>query len=203
MFFGVSLGIATLLYPVMVFAGMQYFEPVYVALVMLIIVTLKLFSQKALLKKLPWLKLTSVVGIACLIFSIFEQSAKGILFYPVLINCAMLAVFGYSLIKKPTVVETLARLSEPDLDENGVKYTEKVTKVWCLFFSVNGGIAAITAMYYSLEVWTLYNGLIAYIAMGLMMGVEWIVRQVVRKRNANAASEHVIRSKQGVSETHG
>ena len=67
--FGVSLGIATLLYPVMVYAGMQYFEPAYVALIMLIIVTAKLFSQKALLKKLPWLKFTSIVGIVCLVFS--------------------------------------------------------------------------------------------------------------------------------------
>ena len=96
----------------------------------------------------------------------------------------MLAVFGYSLFHPPSVVERLARLQEPDLPPSGVAYTRQVTKVWCVFFVLNGVAAAFTALYCSDAVWALYNGLIAYVLMGCLMGIEWCVRQQVRRRTS-------------------
>ena len=104
--------------------------------------------------------------------------------YPVWVNVVMLAVFGYSLFHPPSVVERLARLQEPDLPASGVAYTRQVTKVWCVFFVLNGAAAAFTALYCTDAVWALYNGLIAYVLMGCLMGIEWCVRQQVRRRTA-------------------
>jgi len=67
-----------------------------------------------------------------------------------------------------------------------VRYTRKVTVVWCVFFVLNGGAAAYTATSSSDATWALYNGLIAYVLMGCLMGTEWCVRQWVRRREAMA-----------------
>jgi uncharacterized membrane protein len=102
--------------------------------------------------------------------------------YPVLVNAVMLGVFGYSLLSPPTVVERFARLREPELSPAGVAYTRRVTQVWCVFFIVNGSIALATALWASPKVWSLYNGLIAYLMMGVLFGSEYLVRLYVRRR---------------------
>ena len=80
------------------------------------------------------------------------------------------------------MVERLARLREPALDARGVAYTRKVTWAWVFFFMVNGGVAAWLAWGHDLRAWALYNGLIACLLMGLLMGGEWLVRRRVRAR---------------------
>jgi len=102
--------------------------------------------------------------------------------YPVLVNATLLGVFGASLLRGPPLVERLARLTEPDLPPQGVAYTRRVTQVWCGFFVVNGSLALATALWASERTWALYNGGIAYVAMGALMGGEWLLRQRLRAR---------------------
>ena len=59
-------------------------------------------------------------------------------------------------------------------------YTRRVTQVWCGFFVFNGSLALLTALYASDGVWMLYNGLLAYVLMGILFAGEWLVRQRVR-----------------------
>lgn len=105
--------------------------------------------------------------------------------YPVMVNVAMLCAFGFSLISPPSMVERLARLREPDLPAEAILYTRRVTQVWCVFFVVNGSIALATALWASPDIWSLYNGVIAYLLTGLLFGGEYIVR-VRFKRRLNA-----------------
>jgi len=107
--------------------------------------------------------------------------------YPALVNAVLFALFASSLWRGPTVVERLARLHDPALPPAGVAYTRRVTQVWCVFFVVNGAIAAGTALWASPEAWALYNGAISYGAMGLLMAIEWIVRRRVRARFPRAS----------------
>lgn len=72
---------------------------------------------------------------------------------------------------------------EGPLSPAAVRYTERVTLVWALFFALNGGIAWWTVQLGDMELWALYNGLIAYLLMGLLMAVEWSIRRVVKKRH--------------------
>jgi uncharacterized membrane protein len=106
--------------------------------------------------------------------------------YPALVNAVMLVLFATSLWRGPSVVERLARLRETDFPPAAVAYTRRVTQVWCGFFVVNGLIAAATALWASAAVWALYNGLLSYLAMGALMGGEWLVRRRVRGRIAAA-----------------
>jgi uncharacterized membrane protein len=110
--------------------------------------------------------------------------------YPALVNLVMLALFALSLWKGPSVVERLARLREADFPPAAVRYTRRVTQVWCAFFVVNGALATATALWASPATWALYNGLVAYAAMGALMGGEWLVRKRVRARIAAAGASH-------------
>ncbi|MEN3293994.1 MAG: hypothetical protein V7642_3247 [Burkholderiales bacterium] len=103
--------------------------------------------------------------------------------YPVLVNAVMLSLFGYTLISPPSMIERLARLREPYLPSEAIVYTRRVTQVWCGFFVINGAIALATALWASPAIWSLYNGVIAYLLMGLLFGVEYLVRLRLKRRN--------------------
>lgn len=80
------------------------------------------------------------------------------------------------------MIETFARLREPELPPQALPYIRKVTIVWCVFFVLNGGIALYTALFSRTQVWSLYNGAISYVPIGLLMTVEWVCRQWIRGR---------------------
>lgn len=127
-------------------------------------------------------KVLAALVFALLLASITFDVEIGLLFYPVVINSALAIVFLYSLSNPPPVIERLARLTQSDLPEHAIAYTRTVTKVWLVFFIVNGLVAAYTALFTSLATWTLYNGLIAYLLMGALFTVEYLVRLRVQKR---------------------
>lgn len=107
---------------------------------------------------------------------------RAVRLYPALMNAAMLAAFALTLLRPPSMIERFARVMEPDLPPSGVRYTRKVTIAWCIFIAVNGAIALWTALFADIQVWALYNGVIAYVAMGVMFGVELLIRRGVKSR---------------------
>jgi uncharacterized membrane protein len=109
-------------------------------------------------------------------------------FYPVAVNAGMLLLFGATLLRPPSMIERIARLTEKHLPPEAVRYTRVVTRVWCGFFVVNGAIALATALLADLTLWTLYNGVIAYLLIALLFAGEMVVRRRVR-RGAPATAE--------------
>lgn len=170
----------TVAYPVIVYFGLQHFSASMVAGVLLLFILARLVFFNG--KSAPWVKISLGLASVLLGCSALFNSEAMIRFYPVVINVAMLMVFVWSLFKPPCVIETLARLSDPELPEQAIPYTIKVTKAWCAFFTFNGAVAAFTAMFMSLESWTIYNGFIAYILIGLMFTVEFLIRRKVKAR---------------------
>ncbi|WP_411703847.1 hypothetical protein [Edaphovirga cremea] len=124
----------------------------------------------------------ALAGIALCIVSYLLKTYQLLLFYPVAVNLVMLGVFGGSLWTSMPIVERIARLREPDLPPSGVRYTHRVTQVWCMFFILNGAIALFTVLYGDMRLWTVWNGMIAYLLMGMLMAGEWLVRCRVIKR---------------------
>jgi uncharacterized membrane protein len=125
----------------------------------------------------------ALAGIALCVTSALLKSHQLLLFYPVVINLVMLCVFGGSLFTTMPLVERLARLQHPDLPPQGVRYTRRVTQIWCVFFIMNGSVALFTALRGDMPLWTLWNGMIAYVLMGMLMAGEWLVRRQVIKRD--------------------
>ncbi|OZB05808.1 MAG: hypothetical protein B7X54_04370 [Idiomarina sp. 34-48-12] len=128
-----------------------------------------------------YLALSALIVIAVIAW--FTDPLTGVLYYPVWLSTAMLLLFVVSLIRPPAVITRLARLWDGELSPAAVRYTERVTAVWALFFAVNGSIAWYTVQLDDMEVWAIYNGFIAYVLMGLLMTIEWSIRRVVKRRH--------------------
>lgn len=170
-----ALWLLTLLYPMAIYFGIGRFEPRWLALLLLAIAIGRALVSRDKL----WLFAAAGAGVL-VIASMLGNQALPLKLYPALVNGVMLAVFALSLRHPPSVIERLARLRNANLPIEAVAYTRKVTIVWCAFFVGNGALAVFTALYTSNAVWALYNGLIAYILMGLLFVGEWLVRQRLR-----------------------
>ncbi|MCO7563355.1 hypothetical protein NJI34_04325 [Pseudomonas sp. S 311-6] len=175
---GLGLLAAGVLYPFAVHFGMTHFAPWQFGLLLG-----ALWLARAL--SAPHRPGSLGMAVAALAFCALlglSDSPHLLRWYPVLISTFMLVLFGASLLRGLPVIERLARLRDPYLPPHAVRYTRRVTQVWCLFFLANGLIATALALWGPLSWWTLYNGLVAYAAMGLLFAVEWLIRQRVRGR---------------------
>lgn len=162
----------TLLYPLAILLGHGVIEPRWLAGLLLLTVATRLPALK-LNRVARWSALSALVLAAA---AIAGNSALPLKLYPVLVNAALLAAFGYSLGRPPSIVERLARMREPNLPPAAIGYTRRVTQVWCVFFAFNGAIAMGLALYASEAIWSLYTGVVSYLLMGLLFGGEYLLR---------------------------
>ena len=123
----------------------------------------------------------AMTGVTLSAASLLFDSSQLLLMYPLLVSLCCLCTFAWSLIKPPSMIECFARMADDDLPDEAIGYTRKVTYIWCLFFSVNSCIALYTIVNGDFELWTLYNGLISYLLMGILLGSEWLYRKWVLK----------------------
>lgn len=174
-----------LTYPLVVYFGLQHFEPrIFGALLGALLLLRKWQSVRSCATRLrPAERLSAAVLGAYTLTIVASNSELLLMLYPAVVSLSLLSVFGSSLLCPPTVIERMARLSEPDLPPSGVSYTRRVTQAWCAFFVFNAVVSA-TTMFASRDVWLLYNGLIAYLLMGVLFAGEWLVRLRVRRRAA-------------------
>lgn len=180
----VIIGMLVLLYPVAVYFGLQVFEVKTLGILLLGVLVVRFFLSKASVTK--QLVVVSSGGVLLAGIIVFTNDALYLKLYPVLMNVLMFSVFFTSLLRPPSAVERLARIREPELDAYGVAYTKKVTMLWCAFFLMNGSIALWTVFLGTLAQWTLYNGFISYVLIGVLMTMEFIVRVWVRKNKGES-----------------
>jgi uncharacterized membrane protein len=192
-------GVATLaaiLYPLVVYVGLTRFEPRYLAAFLGLVLLLKLASARRAgvlsgidsssstgSKSLKYVNVVAAVGVLVLVcFALASNEIGSLKFYPAIVSFALLASFAWSLVHPPTVIERIARISEPDLAPAGVTYTRKITLVWCGFFICNGVLALYTALFTSIETWAFYNGFIAYVLIGSLLAGEYLYRYKFLKK---------------------
>jgi uncharacterized membrane protein len=104
------------------------------------------------------------------------DDARFVLALPVLINGVLFLQFALSLRATP-MVERFARMQDPNLGPAQVAYCRSVTKVWCVFFVLNGGFSAYLALFAEVSSWALYTGIVAYVLMGVLGASEYLVRK--------------------------
>jgi uncharacterized membrane protein len=177
--------IGGLAYPPLVWFGMSRLPPGIIVLFGLGLIGLRLLgnrrAERGVAEAAALALILAGVGLAVLL--LLAPSAAA-LAYPIAVSLATAMIFGRSLIRPPTVVERIARLREPDLAPQGVLYARRVTVVWTIFLVANAAVSGATALWGTLETWTLWNGLISYLLMGMLFVGEIGVRQVVRRRHA-------------------
>ena len=174
-------------YPLLVLYGLQTVSLTYLGLVLLGVAALRLYllHDSAGSGLMPMM----LAGLLALVvaYSVLAENERGLRFYPVAVNATFLTLFATSLLRGMPMIEHFARLREPDLPQSAIHYTRRVTQVWCGFFLCNGSVALFTALYCNFETWAWYNGGVAYVLVGVLFSLEWLVRQRVRKTdNAQA-----------------
>lgn len=173
---------ATAAYPLLVYFGFGRWDPLWLALGLAALLFLRAWSGRDAVWVVAGFGALALGGATAL-----AGSWLPLKLYPVMVSAVLLAVFGASLLRPPTIIERIARIAEPQLPPEGVAYTRKVTLAWCGFFLANGAASAATAVWASEQFWVLYNGLLAYLLIAAFFGGEWMLRQRMRARTAQAA----------------
>jgi uncharacterized membrane protein len=163
-------------YPLVMYAGIKTFSPRFVV----ILFGLMVIAGAVLKKRDPYTQrfLAPVMGVIllCLISAFFNRS-HFMLYLPVLISLNLLVSFGYTLFRPPSMVAIFAQQTTAiTFNDEQLRYCRQVTLIWVIFFVLNGTVAGLTACCAALEVWSFYNGLIAYVAMGLLFATELVYR---------------------------
>jgi len=169
-------GLALLAYPLLVWGGLASASPRRVALCLAAALVPAVLARR---------RGTSVGGLAFLpLVTLGLLTLAGwldhlglVLVVPVAVNATLLAVFGLSL--RPgarPLIESFARLEEPELTEAQRAWCRLWTLVWCAFFVLNGATAALLAWLAPLSWWALYTGGLAYGAIGALIGLERLLR---------------------------
>ena len=169
-------------YPFIIYWGQQHVSPLVMSLFILAIIILRASTFGVPNRSgLLWL----LSGGILVFLTYLSDQYDPLYWYPALANLVLLFIFGYSLYSPPTVIERIARLQDPNLPFYAIEYTRKVTIAWCLFFIINGVLAAATTLYGDQVIWTIYNGIIAYSLIATLFVIEWLYRQHYRKKHAD------------------
>ncbi|MBU9435330.1 hypothetical protein [Burkholderia multivorans] len=171
-------------YPLVILFAWHGMSPRYVGCVLVALLWLQRTLGKgaltAALKRLTTLDWCVAGALTALSAAIAVTDSERLLhFYPACVSAGLLAAFGATLRRGPTMIEKFARLAHPEPGPEIVRYTRRVTQLWCVFFIANGGFSVYTALYWSSASWALYNGLIAYLLIGALLIGEWLWRTFV------------------------
>lgn len=168
-----------LIYPFLVGLSLSHGQFFWVSILLIVLGFIRLLSKN---NSLMW-PLTCF-AILCGGLSLILKDHAWLKMYPVFMSVGALIIFASTLIKPPSMIERFARLAEPNLPESGVRWTNKVTLVWCGFFFINALIALVTVLFAPMKIWIIYNGFISYVLMSILLLSEFILRKRQQRLHA-------------------
>ena len=95
---------------------------------------------------------------------------------PVLVQLMLLFFFGRTLRKGPSLIERFVRLEFPDFPPGVSAYCRQLTVLWTGFFAFNALMCIVLALWGTDFWWTLFNGVIIYVMIGLLIVGEYVYR---------------------------
>jgi len=180
---GSLLLVVGLLYPILVYLGLNVLKPGIVVLLALIFLFARTLNSADNMSVLESAFRLIVAATAVLVLATFIIDAEiAVKIYPVSVSLGFAVVFIHSLIKPPPIIERIARIQDPELSFEGLVYTRKVTLIWIVFFIANALVSAWTALYEPRETWVIYNGLISYLLIGCLFAGEFAFRRYFKVR---------------------
>ena len=177
---GVISTLALVVYPLLVYLALRHGNVRWAAAVLLVMLV-----PRALTLRRSQLRSAGMIGAQVAVVALLASSSmvfddpRYLLQIPVLINLFLLVTFAATLWRPVSMIERYARLVVPDMTPGIVAYCRKVTVVWCVFFVLNISVAEYLALAGSYEAWALYNGLIAYLLVGTLFGIEYVIRRLL------------------------
>lgn len=193
--------VISIIYPILVFTLLVVFKlPLKLLSLCIIALAAALFvsvSAKNKEKNFDWKPLaTSLLFFLAGLLCFMTDEAIFLKLYPVAINLIFLVFFASTLLRGPNMIFRFATLADKSVkgsfhEKKVENYCRKVTVIWCIFFILNGTVAILTVFAdkifgitheFADKVWSLYNGGISYILMGILFAAEFIVRKFVDKK---------------------
>jgi uncharacterized membrane protein len=130
--------------------------------------------------------------LALVLVGALVENPRFMMAMPVLVNLVFLHAFGGSLRGSTPLVERFARLQEDELSAEEVAYCRGVTWVWTVYFAANIVVCGVMALWAPLSWWTLYAGLLAYVIMGTIFTVEYLVRKFRFRRFSAGLHDRIL-----------
>lgn len=167
------------LYPFIVYFGIQVLPPSFFGLVLVVLLAMRYGVLQP--EERPVLLPILLVFMTYAILTAVLQSTRMLLYYPVLVNLCLCSVFVISLRRNDPLLLRIVRARGMPVSKHGPRYLARLTGVWAGFFAANGLLSLWTTTL-SLATWTLYNGLISYFLIGVMVTAEWLFRGHYKRR---------------------
>lgn len=167
------------LYPFIVYFGLKTLPPGFFGLVLTVLLAFRFGvltnADRTIL--LPILVILMGYAIATTI----TGNTRMLLFYPAVVNFCLCVLFANSLRHEESLLLRMVRIRGLPIVDHMPPYLYRLTALWAIFFVVNGMVAVWTTTV-SIEIWTLYNGLISYFLVATLIGAELVFRKHYRKR---------------------
>ena len=160
--------IFALLYPFFVFFMLKSGLSLRLVALLLTVLVLSSFlrsRQKAFL----------LIGFVLILGLLFSNDDLFLRLYPVCMNFSVCMSFAMSLYEKPLITVFAEKMGHKSTDKM-LSYTKKATIAWAVFMGLNTFISILT-LFADIWIWTLYNGLISYVLIGIMFGAEYLIRR--------------------------
>lgn len=185
--------VLSILYPCLVFVGLTVFKtpPRVLSLCVAVVVAFNFLSITGKRAPRGGLSLSAIAlpaALGALVVAVALTNSERLLkFYPVLVSASLLGTFGFTLLRPPSMILRFATVQDKALAEKPdfprtERYCRNVTVVWCVFFFINMSMALYTTFFASSFAWSLYNGLISYILIGILFVGEMVVRPYFQKK---------------------
>ena len=123
------------------------------------------------------------LGMIIVIFAFHYTNLIFFKYYPPVVNFCFFIIFFSSIFQEKTIIQQIALSVEPDANEHVMRYTRILTYIWSAFMFLNFLISLAT-VFMSKEIWTIYNGIISYILVGMFFVIEYIVRINFKRKHA-------------------
>ncbi|MDA1076507.1 MAG: hypothetical protein O3A63_17385 [Proteobacteria bacterium] len=177
----VLLGIAFALYPLLVYLMIDRVGPGAIVSILAVL----LFARLALLKGRPLLLLygAAVIATFCAL-AYLNEDLTVLKLYPVIVSVTLGSLCVYTLAVPPSAIERLMKAIGTEVSPQAIRYTRILTGIWAVFFVFNASMAGYTALIAPTGVWALYNGIISYGLIGLLIVLEYPVRWAYKKRHS-------------------
>lgn len=181
-----------LAYPALVYFGLKTVSSKTVAMVLgiLLMARLALVRDREHRRRVAMMLLPPLVLCA---IAVLVNRHEFILYLPVFFSLVFFVSFGITLFGSCSAVETFARMVVSELSPDEIAHCRRVTQIWVVFFVVNGIIAFWTAAWGSLKAWGLYNGLVAYLVMGVLFAGELTYRHWRFRRYVGLPTDRFFR----------
>ena len=120
-------------------------------------------------------KIILVVGLVLICALLFSNNEFFLKLYPVCMNMLVCFSFWISLKDKPLITLFAEKMGHK-ITPNIAHYTRKATIAWGIFMIFNTLVSFVTLLT-PMWFWTLYNGLISYLLIGIMFAGEYLIRR--------------------------